>query len=310
MTKETELLGHIFARSAGLHKTFEHVLVGPGDDCAVVRHGAHTVLLTVDHLVERCHYEPSTPVDLIARKSIGRSVSDIAAMGGTPDWALATALLPHDATQIDPDELFDRMAHWASHWNCPLVGGDIATAAPGPEGDASPLVLTVTVGGSPHQARGPVLRTEARPGDDVYVTGRLGGSLASERHLRVQPRVAEGVALCEALGDELGAMLDVSDGLGLDASRIARASGVRIELDAARVPTHEGCDWRAALGDGEDYELCFTARPDTTVPDALGPDDTPVTRIGRVLTGAGCIVRTPDGAEHDASDMGWLHGTG
>ncbi len=311
--RESDLLRHIYERSSDLRSRFPHVLVGPGDDTAVLApHPARQLLVTVDHLIEGRHYAPpagsAASLDAIARKAVARSVSDIAAMGGSLDeWgaALATAALPHGFPQSDADTLFDRMQHWAAHWRCPLVGGDAASFGQGPS--AGPLTLTVTVLGVAHAARGPVLRSGAKPGDDVFVTGALGGSLPSGRHLAFEPRLREARELCDRLGTSLHAMLDISDGLGRDAARIALASGVSIELDARALPLHAGCDWRAGLGDGEDYELLFAAPAGASVPAAVA--GTPVARIGSVnAQGAGlCSVLTPEGLRVDASEAGWDH---
>ena len=289
---ESELHEHIARHSPGLGPD---VVVGPGDDCAVVRTAAGDVLLlTVDQLIEGGHFEPGTPIDLIARKAVARSVSDIAAMAGEPAWTVATAALP--AGYAHATELYDRLAAWARHWRCPLVGGDLATTA-------GPVSLTVTVIGRAHTSRGAVLRSTARPCDGVYVTGSLGGSLASGRHLTFEPRIDEARALTDALGERLSAMIDLSDGLGRDAGRVAKASGVRIEIDAALIPLANGvASWREALADGEDHELCFTASGEIP-PEVAG---TPVTRVGRVIGGSGCVVHA-DGAEHDAGEMGWEH---
>lgn len=290
--RESELHEHIARHSSGLGSD---VVVGPGDDCAVVRTPTGDVLLlTVDQLIEGRHFGAGTPIDAIARKAVARSVSDIAAMAGEPAWSVATAALPTDDTHAA--DLYDRLAAWARRWRCPLVGGDLATTA-------GPVSLTVTVIGRAHRARGPVLRSTAKPGEGVYVTGALGGSLASGRHLTFEPRVDEARALGDTLGDRLTSMIDLSDGLGRDAGRVARASGVRIEIDAALVSLADGVTtWRQALGDGEDHELCFTALGD--VPGEVA--GTPITRVGRVVEGAGCVV-LDHGAEHDASEMGWEH---
>jgi thiamine-monophosphate kinase len=238
------------------------------------------------------------PIDRVARKSVARSVSDIAAMGGRPAWALATGAL-RDGFD-GGDELFDAMARWARHWGCPLIGGDIARVA-------GPTVLTVTVMGRAHAKRGPVLRSGAQPGDGVYVTGALGGSLASGRHATFEPRLAEASWLCETLGDRLHAMIDVSDGLGRDAGRLAEASKARLEIDAGALPLHAGVgSWREAVSDGEDYELCFAASG--AVPDRCPAAGVSVTRIGRVVAGSGCVVVTGNGERIDASTMGWDHG--
>lgn len=291
--RESELLAHIYERSAGVGGD---VVVGPGDDCAVVRLGEDgpLALLTTDQLVEGRHYTPDTSVDLIARKAVARSISDIAAMGGRPTCALAAATLNEAFSAAD--ELFDAMARWALRWSCPLVGGDIAISD-------GPTVLTTTVIGIPHPDRGAVLRSQARPGDLICVTGALGGSLGEGRHLTFEPRVNEGVRLCDDLGDRLGAMIDLSDGLGRDGARLAKASGARFLIESSQLPRNGDADWEAALRDGEDYELCFTVRGEAPA-DAAG---TPVTVIGVVDEGEGCIVRTPRGELVDASEFGWDH---
>lgn len=295
---ESALLAHIAARSTGLLAGGRwSIAVGPGDDCAVMTSpSGDTTLLTVDQLVAGRHFEPATDIDLIARKAVARSVSDIAAMGGVPAWGLATGLLPKDYPHADA--LFDAMAAWAKSWGCPLVGGDIAFHA-SPD---HPLTLTVTVGGSMPPGIAPVLRSGAQSGDTLWVTGPLGGSYHSGRHLTFEPRVEIGQALAKAGAH---AMIDLSDGLGRDAARIARASNLTIELDADAIPRHEGVtDWRAAAGDGEDHELLVAGPPSLAdrVPGLIGP-------IGRAAAGApGVWITEPSGARHDASALGWDHG--
>lgn len=301
---ESDLLRHIYHRSADLRAHFPSVILGPGDDCAAVQPNPGPLLLTVDQLVEGRHFTPDTPIDLIARKAIARSLSDIAAMAGTPAWALAAGVIPDGYPHAD--QLFDALHRWALHWRTPLVGGDIASAP-----RHSPLLLSITVGGTP----GPVgikARSGAKPGDEVWVTGRFGGSLESGRHLTFEPRLAEAAWLSAALGDNLHALIDVSDGLGRDAARIAEASGVRIELVAESIPRHDDTnaapqDPMRSLADGEDYELCFTIAPGSftalTPPAALAP----FTRIGSVLPGTGCIARDSRGHQHDISTLGWDH---
>jgi len=303
---EGELLEHIYDRSRGLGGSFARVIVGPGDDCAVVEsQRGDRLLLSVDQLIAGRHFSQGEAVERIAYKAMARSLSDIAAMGGSPSVALAAAAIP--ASFKHADALFDAMHAAAATLECPLVGGDIATT----EGVLS---LSVTVVGTPHEKRGPVLRSEARAGDGVYVTGALGGSLESGRHLTFTPRLTEGQWLCSTLGDRLGAMIDLSDGLGRDAGRIAVASGVVIELEANLLPMNNGIDDpMRALADGEDYELCFTARGD--VPGVCPATETPITRVGRVVDGeveadsyAGrCIVRLASGDVIDAGKMGWEH---
>jgi len=289
--RERELLTRIADRSANLTDAFAQVLVGPGDDCAIIEATPHPLLLTTDHLVEDRHFDNALPLELVARKAVIRSVSDIAAMAGTPSWALATALLPVGYKHAD--ELFDHMARYAREFACPLVGGDIATLPPDATG---PISLTVTVGG--HAPR-PILRSGARVGDDVYVTGPLGGSLKHHRHALATPQID----IARQLATSIHAMIDLSDGLGIDAYRVARASNVRIELDASAIPIHpdaNGLD--SALSDGEDYELLFTSPVNTTFPES-------VRRIGRVVDGKpAAILNLPDGSKRDVSEQGFEHG--
>lgn len=300
--RELQLLHRIAARSADLPLEFTRVIVGPGDDCAVIAPDPgdppRPLVLTTDHLVQHRHFDDDLPLELIARKAVMRSVSDIAAMAAEPAWALAAALLP--AAYAHADELFDHMARVAREFGCPLVGGDIATLPAGADG---PMSLTVTVGG---HAQKPVLRSTALVGDLVYVTGALGGSLVHHRHATATPRVREALELVRVA--TLHAMIDISDGLGLDASRIARDSRVRLELDAGLLPAHtDASGIEGAIRDGEDYELLFTAPSEAPIPTSI--DGTPITRIGRVIAGEpAAILIMPDGEPRDISGEGFEHG--
>ncbi|MFG0283151.1 MAG: thiamine-phosphate kinase [Phycisphaerales bacterium JB039] len=302
--RESQLLSAIYEHSADLSGAFEQVQTGPGDDCAVLRtpHGDQ-LLVSVDQVIEGVHYSAGRqpPLELIGRKAIARALSDIAAMGGRALGAVTAAALAPEFARAE--ELFEHARKAAAWFGCPLVGGDIAIR-PGP------LALTTTVLGVPGAARGPVLRSEACVGDVVYVTGELGGSFDPEtgqgRHLTFDPRLSEGAWLAETLGDALGAMIDLSDGLGIDGGRVAAASEVALEIEAETIP-HSGVGWRRALADGEDYELLFTVRPGVDVPRPT-PGGTMLTRIGRVIEGRGCFVIAPDGERIDAAQLGWNHG--
>ncbi len=302
--RESDLLRSIYQRSAGMTGAFGHIETGPGDDCAVLRTpGGDRLLISVDQLIAGAHFRPApaTPLELIGRKAIARALSDIAAMGGRPLGAVVAAALPRGFAL--GDELFAHTKAAAERLGCPLIGGDIAIAD-------GPLALTTTVLGAPPPARGPVLRAGARPGDAIYITGSLGGSLDPAtglgRHLTFEPRLAEGAWLAETLGEQLGAMIDLSDGLGIDGARLAAASSVRLEIEARAIPD-TGVGWRRALSDGEDYELLFTVRAGSDLPGAT-PGGTRLTWVGSVSEGAGCIVISPEGERIDAGGLGWDHG--
>ena len=313
---EAHLLDHIRQRSRDLTSLAGHfgeITVGPGDDCAVIREPGSSnspgglLVIGVDQLIEGRHYEPGTEIDLVARKAVARAVSDLAAMGARPAWALATGILP-DGFE-DADALFDAMARWARRFGCPLIGGDIAF---GPAGN--PLSLTVTAAGRMDPGVDPVLRSGARPGDELWLTGQVGGSFESGWHLRFEPRIETGLAAAES--GRAHAMIDLSDGLGRDAARVGAASGLRIELDAARLPiSHRSASWREAAREGEDYELLIACRPRhpevdeppfTADPPLIGP-------VGRARAcrdgeSPGATIIDPHGVEHDAGDLGWDHG--
>jgi len=300
---ESQLHQHIYARSIGLVAGGSNeIVVGPGDDAAVIRSASGELsLLTVDQLVEGRHFICDTDINLIARKAIARSVSDIAAMGGTPSWALATGVLPKGYQHSD--ELFDALSRWAKHWNCPLIGGDIAT-----HGSADhPLTLSVTVGGTMSKDAQPVLRSDAKPGDLIYITGALGDSFKSDHHLNFEPRIEVGQW---AAKNNAHAMMDISDGLGRDSHRIAVASNVRIEIDAAKVPMNPGCkDWKQAISEGEDYELLIVLDPKADITSApselLGPIGT--VRACNPNEKPGSTIVDPGGVSHDAEQLGWDH---
>lgn len=303
--REQALLAHI-AKTTPIHPL---VTVGPGDDCAVVAPFTDApTLVTTDQVIEGRHFRTGEDLTLVARKAVCRSLSDIAAMAGTPRWAVATGALPKSMTQVDAQRLTDALHATANAFNCPIVGGDIATTD-------GPMVLTVTIAGTPHPTRGPVLRSGARPGDRVYVTGALGGSLPSRRHLTFTPRLNEAYWLATLLRSDLTSMMDLSDGLGLDAARLATASDVTVVISAASLPRHEHvATWQAAMSDGEDYELLFTASQAAPVPDRCPLTGTPITRIGMVVAyvqnppSPRCAVKDlAAGALIDASTMGWEH---
>jgi thiamine-monophosphate kinase len=238
---------------------------------------------------------------MIARKAIARSVSDIAAMCGHPLATVCTACFAGEDAKL-AKTIFDSMAAIGEVWGAPLVGGDFAS------GNCTQFTTTV-VGSVARANPGPILRSGAKIGDGLWVTGAIGQSYKSGHHLRFTPRVTAGLELRRRLATKLHAAIDVSDGLGRDSGRIARASQVRIELDAQCVPLRDARrSVEQAIADGEDYELLFAASPDAKLPETLD-DGTPVTRIGTIVEGDGVILRLDDGHTIDASNAGWDHGS-
>ncbi len=303
--REFELLQHVYAANAGLSG---RVLIPPGDDMGMVKLSRQNVLAAVDQIVDGRHVQiSSTPLALVGRKAVARSLSDIAAMAARPVATLAAAVLPPDFGADRANELFDAMRATADQYHCPLIGGDLAFHA---ADAAHPLVCSVTVLAEPADDHQPITRSGARAGDTVYVTGSLGGSLQADglgRHLTFEPRIELALDLGRLLGDRLHAMIDISDGLGRDASHIAQLSGVQIRLDAAAIPCHEGCDWRNAISDGEDYELCFTASG--PVPQRIG--DTAITPVGEVVSSPPgdnrLVLVQHEGTWLAADELGWEH---
>jgi thiamine-monophosphate kinase len=298
--REFDLIGRIRQRSAADAR----VPIGPGDDMAQVALPTPQVLLSVDQLVEGLHFDLQTAsLEAVGYKAMARSLSDIAAMAAQPAASVAGAVLPRRLAPDEVDRLFTAMHDCAAHFDCPLVGGDITIWD-------GPLMLNTTVAAAPTD-RGVIQRRGAKAGDLVCVTGALGGSLASGRHLRFPPRIREAMRLHEALEHELHALIDLSDGLGRDAGHIAEESDVTIRLDAAALPASPGCDWRRALGDGEDYELCFTTSADRQRLSGLDIG-VPVTVVGEVIERREddpfVLIRTPEGREEPGHEFGWEHG--
>ncbi len=262
------------------------VPVGPGDDCAAIDLGAGELLLAaVDQLIGDVHYyRDSTAPELAGAKLVKRNLSDIAAMGGKPCWALLT--LADGGRSTEWLLRFCRgVADTAEEYGVNLCGGDIASLPRSCEGE----VTTLTILGRVERAD-IVRRSTASPGDWLFVTGELGNTLASGRHLDFLPRLAEGQILAQR--HWAGAMMDISDGLLLDSVRMADASCVTLEIEPEKVPLYRGATAEAALSDGEDYELLFTVPPEK-VEDFLKnypAELTPCSRIGRVIERRSCAV--------------------
>jgi thiamine-monophosphate kinase len=303
--REFDLLNRIFASNPRLT---EHVVIPPGDDLAMVRLANRHLLAGVDQLVAGRHVRlETTPLALVGRKAVTRSLSDIAAMAGRPVATLAAVVLPANFGEERAMELFEAMRATAETYECPLVGGDVAMHGD----DQHPLAISVTVLAEPSHER-PITRSGAEEGDVLYVTGELGGAVEPDgggRHLTFEPRLAEAIELAETLGDRLHAMIDLSDGLGRDAAHIAERSDVGIEIESDLIPCSAGVGWREAMSEGEDYELLFAATGD--VPSML-VRGLPVRPIGRVVqrdaAGTGLVLVRDGATTFDGSELGWQHG--
>jgi len=228
------------------------VLHGPGDDCAVLASAdpGRVCLFKTDCVVEGVHYTPDTAPSLVGRKAIARGVSDIAAMAGRPESAVVTLVFPADRSTAYVRHLYAGLRRAATLWGIDIVGGETSSLPAG----ASGAVVSVALLGSAAEGRY-ILRSGARPGDVVMVTGRLGGSIRGH-HLKFEPRLEEAAWLAEHFPPT--AMMDLSDGLAKDLPRMAEAGGVGFKIDPEAIPRKRGCSLEQALGDGEDYELLFT----------------------------------------------------
>lgn len=257
---------------------------GMGDDCAVLEEDdLRPNLLTVDNLVYGRHFDDDVLPALAGAKLLKRNLSDIAAMGGTPLTAVVACFLPARVKTVWLQKFSEGLAATAHIHGVKLVGGDL-TETPGFLGFSLSLLG--------HSAR-PLLRSGGRAGDTVWVTGWLGGSRAGH-HLTFQPRLEEGRWL--ASRPEVRALIDVTDGLAKDLPALL-PEGLQAELDLTALPirpvaathaTNGTHPWRAALNDGEDYELCFLVagdRPSGSFGEAWRAafPNLPISRLGRLV---------------------------
>jgi len=227
------------------------ILTGVGDDCAVLRGEgkSHFLLFKTDVMVENVHFTRKASPEKIGHKALARALSDLAAMGARPLAAVITLGVPAGESPQRLRAIYRGLEKTAKKYAVDLVGGETTRAAQ--------LFLNVALLGECRGYR-PVLRSGARAGDLIFVTGRLGGTQAG-RHLTFTPRLAEGEWL--ARRGFASALMDLSDGLGADLPRLAAASGAGFQLDESAIPRSRGATLQAALDDGEDYELLFTVRP-------------------------------------------------
>ena len=221
----------------------------PGDDCAVIDHGGETLLLLkTDALVEHVHFLPSAPARAVGWKAAARVVSDFAAMGGRPGHFLITLALPPETAVSWVEDLYRGIGDCLGKFGGFLAGGETSSV---PSGSAAVISMAATGTVRRDQL---VLRSTARAGDALLVTGQLGGSLLG-KHLDFTPRLVEAEWLVAHFKPT--AMMDLSDGLAQDLPRLAAASGCGYRIDESSLPLTPGCTSAQALGDGEDFELLF-----------------------------------------------------
>ncbi len=309
------------------------VIVGIGDDVAVLSvDGDQWLLATVDCQVEDVHFlrRAITPAQL-GRRALAINLSDLAAIGGYPLFALVSLGLPNSLDVLWVEELYHGLGHEARQHGVAIVGGNM-TRSPGG------IWVDVTVLGRVRRDE-VVLRSGARPGDLVLVTGQLGAAAAGlqllldpelthvvgdpepalTRHFTPTPRLAEAAVI--ARSRQVTAMIDLSDGLSSDIGHICEQSGVGVRLWAAALPIAPAAraiaaargepPWNIALAGGEDYELCFTAPPDAAASLAAAIQEqtgAPVTVVGEILPAeAGRWMRLPEGDAIPLAPRGWEH---
>lgn len=269
----------------------EDVIVGPGDDCAVLDvQGEHQLLLKTDAVVEGAHFERETDARLVGRKALSRCLSDVAAMGGSPAHAVVTLGLPDG---FDPGYLngvYAGLREVADKYGVSIVGGETTN-----NGDR--LLINIGMTGKVPVGKA-VLRSGAKVGDAIFVSGELGGSLEGH-HLEFEPRLNESAWLTARF--DVHSMIDLSDGLAGDLRHIARASQVGAELLESAIPVSRAAKVRArdrisdkppllaALTDGEDFELLFTVSAVDAVAILDGWKsafpDVPLSCIGKIVEG-------------------------
>jgi thiamine-monophosphate kinase len=311
---EKELIARIQRRA----RTGSRVLHGIGDDCAVLRpSGRHELLVTTDFSLEGVHFRREWhPPDAVGHRCLARGLSDIAAMGGEPIAAFLSLASPRHLPHKWINSFFDGFLRLASKFGVTLAGGDVAQSSAG-------ILADIVVIGSvpPHRA---VLRSGARRGDQIYVTGQLGGAAAVLEQMRSRttrggarkhdrllypvPRIAVARVLRER--KLASAMIDISDGLSTDLDHICEASHVGASIHASAIPLaelkqHTPVELRFALHGGDDYELLFTVRPGRTVPPKVA--GVPITKIGDIVRGRGMKLILDHDRVEQLRPQGWQH---
>ena len=280
------------------------VIVGIGDDCAVLRvKPGYEVLVTTDFSLEGVHFRRDwLPAREIGRRCLLRGLSDIAAMGGEPIAAFLSLGLPKSIEQRWVDGFFQGLFKLAKRYRVVLAGGDVAQSPSG-------VLADIVVVGQTAKGQA-LLRSGAKPGDGIYVTGELGGSAARIQALRAGadrgraactnvPRIEVG----QALWGIASACIDVSDGLSTDLSHICQESGVGAVIEAEVVPVARGATLNDALHGGEDYELLFTSSKPVTEKIA----GVNVTLVGEIVKRKKMEIVDAGGKRRRLEVKGWEH---
>ena len=303
----------LIARLTKALPTNENVVVGAGDDCAVLDLGVpgKLVLFKTDAVVEGIHFTRETLPEKIGRKALARCLSDIAAMAGTPTAALVTIALPEDFDAEFVAKIYAGLNALAEKTGVAVVGGETTT-------NPERILISISLLGTVPRGK-LILRSGAKIGDAIFVTGELGGSLA-EKHLHFEPRLEEARWLAEHF--PLHALMDLSDGLGGDLRHILNASKVGAEILKSAVPVSRAAKLRAkessaakpafvaALTDGEDFELLFTIASKDAVKllDAWKKQFPKLKLgcIGKIVAGDGILIRDKGGS-HKFNAHGYVH---
>lgn len=295
--------------------TLAAIKIGLGDDAAVIAASISDSVVTTDMLTDGVDFliEEVDP-QLIGRKALGVNLSDLAAMAAKPVAAFVSLVLPkRGSSKLSAlelaKELYRGIVPFAELHGITIAGGDTNTWD-------GPLAISVTAIGEV-TSRGPLTRGGARVSDQILVTGSLGGSIL-RRHLEVEPRVAEALLLNERY--KLHAGMDISDGLALDAARLAKASHCGIVLDPNLIPISDAAcrlsettgqsSLNHALGDGEDFELLL-AVPTDAAREILSdqPLSIPITRIGECVAEVGLWQVNSEGHRVPLEPQGFQHRT-
>ena len=303
----------LIARLTKSLPTNENVVVGAGDDCAVLDLGVpdKLILFKTDAVVEGIHFTRETPPEKIGRKALARCLSDIAAMAGTPTAALVTIALPEKVDAELVGKIYDGLNALAEKSGVAVVGGETTT-------NPGRILISIALLGTVPRGK-QILRSGAKAGDAIFVTGELGGSLA-EKHLHFEPRLAEARWLAEHIA--IHALMDLSDGLGGDLRHILNASRVGAEILKSAVPVSRAAKlaaqgnssakppFIAALTDGEDFELLFTIASKDAVKllDAWKKKFPKIklSCIGKIVAGEGILIRDKAGS-HKFNAHGYVH---